>query len=122
MKLIYCNECSQALSSFLFNDGTGVPLEDLHNQKYRQICSIPLFYHMNEDELMMEAHRAVKARIAEKTRNTTIRSKSIVQKRNLGTIKRHKLEKEKRQEKDGTSAEMMLCILRMRQVLPFISL
>jgi hypothetical protein len=40
------------------------------------------------------------------------RAKSVYQQRNLGTIKERK--KEKRQEKDATSGETIMRILRMR--------
>jgi hypothetical protein len=104
----------QALSAFFYNNGTGVSLEDIHNTRYRQLVSIPLFYDMNADQLMMEVHRAIQQQMRDGAvgGRKMSRSKSVYQQRNLGTIKQRK--KDKRQDKDGANPEIMMRILRMR--------
>jgi hypothetical protein len=103
------------LSAFFYNNGTGVSLEDIHNSRYRQLVSIPLFYDMSADQLMMEVHRAVQQQMRDGAMGRKVtRTKSVYQQRNLGTIKQRK--KDKRQDGEGANPEMMMRILRMRFV------
>lgn len=41
----------QFLTNFFHANGEGVPIEDLHNQKYKEIWSIGFFYDQHTDHL-----------------------------------------------------------------------
>ncbi|KAI5990422.1 hypothetical protein EDD15DRAFT_2280125 [Pisolithus albus] len=89
----------------------GIPLEALQNQKYRDVLSIRLYYDWHTDTLMEECVRAMQQSLREAV-PVKKRVKTVYNQRNLGTIKERK--KEKKQEKETTSGEVILRILRMR--------
>ncbi|KAG5337071.1 hypothetical protein C0989_010912 [Termitomyces sp. Mn162] len=100
------------LRDYFYAGGEGpVPLEVLQNQKYRDVFSVRLYYDWHTDDLMEECVRMMQQGLRS---SGTIkkRAKSVYSQRNLGTIRERK--KEKRQEKEATSEETILRILRMR--------
>ncbi|GAA93862.1 uncharacterized protein L969DRAFT_42534 [Mixia osmundae IAM 14324] len=104
----------KGLANFLYGEGEGVPLEDLHNARYQHIISLPMYYEQDTDTLMEQCNRAVNQRLAQPSlaRGLT-RSKSVLQQRNLGTIRQRKQEKRKDHDAED-NADMLLRILRMR--------
>lgn len=86
-------------------------MEALQNQKYRDVLSIRLYYDWHTDTLMEECVRAMQQSLREAV-PVKKRVKTVYNQRNLGTIKERK--KEKKQEKEMTSGEVILRILRMR--------
>ncbi|KAL4063041.1 hypothetical protein V8B97DRAFT_2087962 [Scleroderma yunnanense] len=99
------------LRDYFHVDGEGIALEALQNQKYRDVLSIRLYYDWHTDTLMEECVRAMQQSLRE-TVPVKKRVKSVYNQRNLGTIKERK--KEKNQEKETSSGEIILRILRMR--------
>ncbi|KAI0742851.1 hypothetical protein C8Q80DRAFT_1109139 [Daedaleopsis nitida] len=101
------------LKDWFHADGEGRPLEALHNQKYRDVMSIRLYYDWPTDALMEECVRMMQhsLRAAPSIKK---RAKSVYQQRNLGTIKNRKKEKQQEKEKDVSNGETILRILRMR--------
>lgn len=99
------------LRDYFHIDGEGISLEGLQNQKYRDVLSIRLYYDWHTDTLMEECVRAMQQSLRE-TVPVKKRVKSVYNQRNLGTIKERK--KEKNQEKETSSGEIILRILRMR--------
>jgi hypothetical protein len=114
-------------------DGEGpVPLEELQNQKYREVMSIRLYYDWStygisiksttltdgilsfRDTLMEECIRMMQQSLREAP---TLRkkAKTVYNQRNLGTIRQKK--REKKQAKDVSNGDVILRILRMRYVL-----
>ncbi|KAH7882233.1 hypothetical protein F5I97DRAFT_1913420 [Phlebopus sp. FC_14] len=99
------------LRDYFHADGEGIPLENLQNQKYRDVVSIRLYYDWHTDTLMEECVRAMQQSLREAV-PVKKRVKSVYNQRNLGTIKERK--KEKKQEKEVFSGETIMRILRMR--------
>jgi len=100
------------LRDYFYAGGEGpVSLEILQNQKYRDIFSIRLYYDWTTDALMEECVRMMQQTLRAAP-SFKKRAKSVYQQRNLGTIRERK--KEKQQEKDVTSGEVIMRILRMR--------
>ncbi|KIK25250.1 hypothetical protein PISMIDRAFT_97293 [Pisolithus microcarpus 441] len=99
------------LRDYFYANGEGIPLEALQNQKYRDVLSIRLYYDWHTDTLMEECVRAMQQSLREAV-PVKKRVKTVYNQRNLGTIKERK--KEKKQEKEMTSGEVILRILRMR--------
>ncbi|KAG5646183.1 hypothetical protein DXG03_004236 [Asterophora parasitica] len=100
------------LRDYFYAGGEGpVPLEVLQNQKYRDVLSIRLYYDWHTDDLMEECVRMMQQSLSS---GATLkkRAKSVYSQRNLGTIRDRK--KEKKQEKEVTSEETIMRILRMR--------
>ncbi|TFK96931.1 hypothetical protein BDV98DRAFT_607974 [Pterulicium gracile] len=99
------------LRDYFHAAGEGLALEDLHNQKYRDVVSIRLYYDWNTDALMEECVRMMQQSLKA---SPTIkkRAKSVYHSRNLGTIKERK--KEKKQEKEVSNEDTIMRILRMR--------
>ncbi|KAF8269635.1 hypothetical protein EI94DRAFT_1771193 [Lactarius quietus] len=94
------------LTRLFYAGGEGpVPLENLQNQKYRDVVSIRLYYDWNTnvsyDAATLRASPSIKKRV-----------KSVYSQRNLGTIKDRK--REKKEEKEVGSGEIIMRILRMR--------
>lgn len=131
----------KGLSNFFYAGGEGMPIEDIQNARFRHLLALPLFYEMPTDDLskrshillilMMSAHWPVNT-VMECNRtlngllmggNNTVgmkrsltRSKSVFQQRNMGTIKQHKKDKQKDDNKASGSPEMMMRILRTRNL------
>ncbi|KAF8064055.1 hypothetical protein FPV67DRAFT_1503362 [Lyophyllum atratum] len=100
------------LRDYFYAGGEGpVPLEVVQNQKYRDVLSIRLYYDWHTDDLMEECVRMMQQGLRSAP-TVKKRAKSVYSQRNLGTIKERK--KEKRQEKEVTSEETIMRILRMR--------
>ncbi|KAG5652062.1 hypothetical protein H0H81_006459 [Sphagnurus paluster] len=100
------------LRDYFYAGGEGpVPLEVLQNQKYRDVLSIRLYYDWHTDDLMEECVRMMQQSLRSSP-TMKKRAKSVYSQRNLGTIRERK--KEKRQEKEVTSEETIMRILRMR--------
>ncbi|KAG6841782.1 hypothetical protein C0991_006666 [Blastosporella zonata] len=100
------------LRDYFYAGGEGpVPLEVLQNQKYRDVLSVRLYYDWHTDDLMEECVRMMQQNLRSAP-TVKKRAKSVYSQRNLGTIKERK--KEKRQEKEVTSEETIMRILRMR--------
>ncbi|KAF8315851.1 hypothetical protein DL93DRAFT_2125393 [Clavulina sp. PMI_390] len=100
------------LRAFFYAEGSGpVPIEDLQNQKYRDIMSVRLYYDWHTDALMEECVRMMQQSLRAAP-TIKQRAKSIKAQRNLGTIKDRK--KEKRKEGDSSNGEIIMRILRMR--------
>jgi hypothetical protein len=103
----------QFLTDFFYVDGDGVPIEDLRNPRYRAIMMIRLYYDWGTDQLMEECVRLTNQQLAGPTNvKGVVRSKSVYQQRNLGTIRQRK--QEKNEDADTGAAEMVMRILRMR--------
>ncbi|KAF8841859.1 hypothetical protein BDN67DRAFT_966570 [Paxillus ammoniavirescens] len=98
------------LRDYFHAEGEGVSLEALQNQKYRDVVSIRLYYDWHTDTLMEECVRAMQQSLREAV-PVKKRVKSVYNQRNLGTIKERKKEK---QEKEVSSGEVIMRILRMR--------
>ncbi|KIJ18276.1 hypothetical protein PAXINDRAFT_97702, partial [Paxillus involutus ATCC 200175] len=98
------------LRDYFHAEGEGVSLETLQNQKYRDVVSIRLYYDWHTDTLMEECVRAMQQSLREAV-PVKKRVKSVYNQRNLGTIKERKKEK---QEKEVSSGEAIMRILRMR--------
>lgn len=100
------------LRDYFHAGGEGpVPLELLQNQKYRDVVSIRLYYDWHTDALMEECVRMMQQSLRSAP-TMKKRAKSVYAQRNLGTIKERK--KEKREEKEVSSEETIMRILRMR--------
>jgi hypothetical protein len=120
----------QFLRDYFYAGGEGpVPLENLQNQKYRDVVSIRLYYDWNtyvlysiswysadgvtRDMLMEECVRMMQQTLRASP-SIKKRAKSVYSQRNLGTIKDRK--REKKEEKEVGSGETIMRILRMRCV------
>jgi hypothetical protein len=120
------------LRDFFYAGGEGLPLENLQNQKYRDIVSIRLYYDWDtcvfilrcgtyladtvvsgRDMLMEECVRAMQQTLRASP-SIKKRAKSVYSQRNLGTIKDRK--REKKEEKEVGGGETIMRILRMRYV------
>lgn len=90
-------------------------MAELQNPRYRSVMLIRLYYDWSTDNLMEESVRLTNEQLkASSKAGGAIRSKSVYQQRNLGTIKKRK--QEKHEEADSGAAEMVMRILRMRCV------
>ncbi|KAI9607512.1 hypothetical protein H4Q26_006039 [Puccinia striiformis f. sp. tritici PST-130] len=105
------------LTNFFHADGEGVPIEDLHNQKYKEIWSIGFFYDQHTDSLMEECVRGMQQQLRRETETnqSVSRNKSVYQQRNLGTIRKRKADK-KKLDQETISSELIMRILRLRSV------
>ncbi|KAI7950962.1 hypothetical protein MJO29_009636 [Puccinia striiformis f. sp. tritici] len=103
------------LTNFFHADGEGVPIEDLHNQKYKEIWSIGFFYDQHTDSLMEECVRGMQQQLRRETETnqSVSRNKSVYQQRNLGTIRKRKADK-KKLDQETISSELIMRILRLR--------
>jgi hypothetical protein len=102
------------LRDYFYAGGEGpVPLENLQNQKYRDVVSIRLYYDWNTDMLMEECVRMMQQTLRASP-SIKKRAKSVYSQRNLGTIKDRKREKKEEKEKEVGSGEIIMRILRMR--------
>ncbi|EIN05310.1 hypothetical protein PUNSTDRAFT_92196 [Punctularia strigosozonata HHB-11173 SS5] len=102
------------LRDYFYIDGEGpLSLEELQNQRYRDILSIRLYYDWHSDALMEECVRMMQQTLRESS-TVTKRSKSVYNQRNLGTIKDRKREKKKEKNEVSNGAETIMRILRMR--------
>ncbi|KAG8852602.1 hypothetical protein FRB96_008601 [Tulasnella sp. 330] len=100
------------LKDYTYANGEGpVPLEQLQNQRYRDLLSIRLYYDWHTDDLMEECVRLLQHTLKEEP-TVKKRAKSVYSQRNLGTIKERK--RVKKQETQQGNSEMILRILRMR--------
>ncbi|KAA1475982.1 hypothetical protein DENSPDRAFT_784248 [Dentipellis sp. KUC8613] len=100
------------LRDYFYAGGEGpVPLEQLQNQKYRDVVSIRLYYDWHTDLLMEECVRMMQQTLRAQP-SVKKRAKSVYSQRNLGTIKDRKREKMK--EKEVSNGETIMRILRMR--------
>ncbi|SCZ94445.1 BZ3500_MvSof-1268-A1-R1_Chr12-2g03904 [Microbotryum saponariae] len=101
---------SKFLVNFFHSSGDGVPLEDLRNAKYRELVEARMYWDWTTDQLMEESVRSMQRSMLSKSDSLLLRSKSVYQQRNLGTIRARKIEKK---QTSSTSGEMILRILRM---------
>jgi hypothetical protein len=121
----------QFLRDYFYIGGEGpISIEELQNQKFRDVMSIRLYYDwhtyvpfsssvaneaqdLSSDALMEECVRMMQQqlRAAPSIRK---KAKSVYSQRSLGTIKDRK--REKKEEKDVASGETIMRILRMRFV------
>ena len=109
---------------------TGVPIETLKTPKYHDLQSLSFFYFMPTDELIRESERMAAESMSRRQKrlpplpgsggggltvpgSTVGRSKSVINKRNLGTIKQRKEERRKEAQAEPND-DMILRILRMR--------
>jgi len=100
------------LRDYFYAGGEGpVPLENLQNQKYRDVVSIRLYYDWSTDMLMEECVRMMQQTLRASP-SIKKRAKSVYSQRNLGTIKDRK--REKKEEKEVSGGETIMRILRMR--------
>ncbi|KAG9029922.1 hypothetical protein FRB95_004718 [Tulasnella sp. JGI-2019a] len=100
------------LKDYTYANGEGpVPLEQLQNQRYRDLLSIRLYYDWLTDDLMEECVRLLQ-HVLRGEPTMKKRAKSVYSQRNLGTIKERK--RVKKQEAQQGNSDMILRILRMR--------
>jgi len=100
------------LRDYFYAGGEGpVPLENLQNQKYRDVVSIRLYYDWSTNMLMEECVRMMQQTLRASP-SIKKRAKSVYSRRNLGTIKDRK--PEKKEEKEVSGGETIMRILRMR--------
>lgn len=114
---------------------TGIPIEVLKSPKYHELKSLNFFYFDTSDNLIRESERMANTAAARQhqarqktmgisTSSSTIsgmlgvpgaaqRSKSIIMKRNLGTMRKAK-EDRRREAEAAPNDDMILRILRMR--------
>lgn len=100
------------MKSYLYANGEGMSLELLDIPKYHEIYRIRELYE-NETQGLIDEY----LRIQEEEDNNAVKKdlnkKSVLNLRNLGTIKKRKTEKRK-QNKNNNNGELILRILRMR--------
>lgn len=89
----------------------GVPLDILQGPKYRELISYLLLHDQTTDQLMVECVRGFQTRLAKSPAERRAKSKSVLNQRSLGTIRKHKRIKA---EEDHTHTDMAMKILRMR--------
>ncbi|CAG8466900.1 6261_t:CDS:10 [Acaulospora morrowiae] len=100
------------LRQYLHADGNGVSLEVLENAKYHEIFRIQMFYDNDSEGLMQEYLRLqIENAISPKKKSLHL-NKSVLNQRNLGTIKKRK--NEKRNKNTHDDGDLILRILRMR--------
>lgn len=94
----------------------GVPLEVLQGPKYREIVAYTLHHDSSTDALMEACVREMQLRLrrAPTGKKKTIKNKSVLQQRSLGTIKKRKQEKKEEHEELQDNLELILRLLRMR--------
>lgn len=94
----------------------GVPLEVLQGPKYREIVSYTLHHDANTDDLMEACVREMQLRLRQAPTKRS-KTKSVLQQRSLGTIKKRKADKRNdEQQNAGTddNLDVVLRLLRMR--------
>ncbi|KAF8968851.1 homology domain-containing protein [Flammula alnicola] len=100
------------LRDYFYANGEGpVSQEVLNSQKHRDVLSIRLYYDWHTDALMEECVRMMQQSLRAAP-SIKKRAKSVYSQRNLGTIKERK--KEKKQETESASEQIIMRILRMR--------
>ncbi|KAH8915994.1 hypothetical protein BT69DRAFT_1270943 [Atractiella rhizophila] len=100
------------LTNFFNAGGDGIPIEELQSSRFQRLLSIRLYYDQHADDLMEECVRLLTSTLVSKQ---TTRSKSVMNSRNIGTIKERKREKRaKKNEQSSGNVEIILRILRMR--------
>ncbi|KAH9477087.1 hypothetical protein JR316_0011003 [Psilocybe cubensis] len=100
------------LRDYFYANGEGpVSQEVLNSQKHRDVLSIRLYYDWHTDALMEECVRMMQQSLRSAP-SIKKRAKSVYSQRNLGTIKERK--KEKKQETETASEQIIMRILRMR--------
>ncbi|KAF5329650.1 hypothetical protein D9619_008921 [Psilocybe cf. subviscida] len=100
------------LRDYFYANGEGpISQEVLNSQKHRDVLSIRLYYDWHTDALMEECVRMMQQTLRSAP-TIKKRAKSVYQQRNLGTIKERK--KEKKQENESASEQIIMRILRMR--------
>jgi len=100
------------LRDYFYANGEGpISQEVLNSQKHRDVLSIRLYYDWHTDVLMEECVRMMQQTLRSAP-SIKKRTKSVYQQRNLGTIKERK--KEKKQESETASEQIIMRILRMR--------
>ncbi|PPQ75663.1 hypothetical protein CVT26_001891 [Gymnopilus dilepis] len=100
------------LRDYFYANGEGpVSQEVLNSQKHREVLSIRLYYDWHTDALMEECVRMMQQTLRAAP-SIKKRAKSVYSQRNLGTIKERK--KEKKQETETQSEQVIMRILRMR--------
>ncbi|KAF9481580.1 cytoplasm protein [Pholiota conissans] len=100
------------LRDYFYANGEGpVSQEVLNSQKHRDVLSIRLYYDWHTDALMEECVRMMQQSLRAAP-SIKKRAKSVYTQRNLGTIKERK--KEKKQETESASEQIIMRILRMR--------
>ena len=87
----------------------GIPLDVLQGPKYRELLSYLLLHDQSTDELMIECVRGFQAHLA---KAPAARTKSVLNQRSLGTIRKHK--RVKAEEDQPSLTDMAMKILRMR--------
>ncbi|GBB88076.1 hypothetical protein RclHR1_14600003 [Rhizophagus clarus] len=101
------------LHNYLHADGNGLSKDEvLENPKYLLILQIRYFYDMETEALMQEYLRNQITNTLTPVKKSASMSKSVINSRNLGTIKKRKTQKRKNTIQDNS--EIILRILRMR--------
>ncbi|OLL25875.1 hypothetical protein NEOLI_001392 [Neolecta irregularis DAH-3] len=102
------------LRNYFNANGDGVPLDVLQTAKYREIMSLRFFYDQQTQTLIQECERiASESYDVWDNQQKNLRNKSVLNQRNLGTIRRHKQEKMVVQQLRPND-DALLRILRMR--------
>ncbi|MCO5558041.1 hypothetical protein L7F22_011616 [Adiantum nelumboides] len=94
----------------------GVPLEVLQGPKYREIVSYTLHHDANTDDLMEACVREMQMRLRRAPSKRT-KTKSVLQQRSLGTIKKRKADKRNDEQQaagNDDNLDVVLRLLRMR--------
>ncbi|CAG8623658.1 26241_t:CDS:2, partial [Racocetra persica] len=103
----------QFLKQYLYADGNGVSSEILEIQRYKEISQIDKLYNLDTEQLMQEYLNNQIINTLDPQKGQLKASKSVLQQRNLGTIKKRKSEKRQKHERQD-HGEVILRILRMR--------
>ncbi|KAH8918736.1 hypothetical protein BT69DRAFT_1322630 [Atractiella rhizophila] len=108
----YAITTSPSAAFSLCFSGDGIPIEDLQSSRFQRLLSIRLYYDQHADDLMEECVRLLTSTLVSKQ---ATRTKSVINSRNIGTIKERKREKRaKKNEQSSGNVEIILRILRMR--------
>ncbi|RGB39698.1 hypothetical protein C1646_602802, partial [Rhizophagus diaphanus] len=101
------------LHNYLHADGNGLSKDEvLENQKYLLILQIRYYYDMETETLMQEYLSNQITNTLTPVKKSASMSKSVLNSRNLGTIKKRKTQKRNNTNQDNS--EIILRILRMR--------
>ncbi|KAM0747772.1 hypothetical protein T439DRAFT_304877 [Meredithblackwellia eburnea MCA 4105] len=102
----------QFLLDFFHQRGEGLPMSTLRNQKYEDLGMARMYYDWTADALCEEAVRAMQRQLERKESGASGlgRTKSVLNQRNLGTIKARKKEKA---AAESSNVEVILRLLRM---------
>ncbi|RHZ74126.1 hypothetical protein Glove_227g93 [Diversispora epigaea] len=101
------------LRTYLHADGNGMSVDELASTKYHEIQQIRIFYDNTTEGLINEYLRVKMESTASPKKEQKGLNKSVLNQRNLGTIKKRKTEKRKHHNNDN-NGELILRILRMR--------